>query len=157
MTKANVMKNLVDFYTANAYTDNYIFGFTSAGMVYAVTIMNADSVLPYVMKLDMASRGQGYSLRFKPDKAQKALLLSYGAQALCSAEYFEEVVADSKYNRGEVFEKMVTEQMFGQVWEKDNVPYTDGGDIEEADGTAYQVKFEKATFTNEKSMSIMRK
>jgi hypothetical protein len=126
------------------------------GMVYASTILGADNMLPYVMKLDKASRGQGYSLRFKPDKAQKALLLADGSVTpICSEEFFETCVKESKYNRGEVFEKMVTEQMFGQVWEKDNVPYTDGGDVEDA-GIAYQIKFEKATFTNEKSMSLMR-
>jgi hypothetical protein len=66
------------------------------------------------------------------------------------------MVADSIYNRGEIFEKLVTEQMFGQVWEKDNVPYTDGGDVE-SDGIAWQVKFEKASFTNEKTMLNMQK
>lgn len=156
MENMNIMKNLIDFYTETAFTDNYIFGFVSADMVYAVSVKNADSVLPYVMKLDKASRGQGYALRFKPDKAQKALLLSYGATAICSADMFEDMVADSKYNRGEIFEKLVTEQMFGQVWEKDNVPYTDGGDVSSR-GVAWQVKFEKATFTNEKTMMNMKK
>jgi hypothetical protein len=155
MDNANIMKNLVDYYTETAYTDNYIFGFVSANMVYAVSLKKADDILPYIMKLDIASRGQGYALRFKPDKAQKALLLSYGAVAICSADMFEDMVSDSKYNRGEVFEKIVTEQMFNQVWEKDNVPYTDGGDIT-SHGVAWQVKFEKATFTNEKTMMNMR-
>lgn len=155
MKNANIMKNLINYYTETAYTDNYIFGFVSANMVYAVSLKNADNVLPYIMKLDIASRGQGYSLRFKPDKAQKALLLSYGATAICSTDMFDDMVSDSKYNRGEIFEKLVTEQMFDQVWEKDNVPYTDGGDIE-SNGTAWQVKFEKATFTNEKTMMNMQ-
>ena len=156
MENANIMKNLVDFYTERAFTDNYVFGFCMADMVYAVTIEQADDMLPYVMKLDKASRGQGYALRFKPDKAQKALLLSKGAYAICSVDMFENMVAESKYNRGEVFEKIVTEDMFGQVWEKDNVPYTDGADVTAEDGTGYQIKFEKATFTNEKSMMIMQ-
>lgn len=156
MENANVMKNLLDFYTANAYTDNYIFGFRCASMVYAVTIEGADDMLPFVMKLDKASRGQGYALRFKPDKAQKALLISQGATPICSEQMFDDMVASSKYNNGEVFEQMVTEQMFGQEWVKDNVPYTEGGDVESADGVAYQIKFEKATFTNEKTMMKMR-
>ena len=156
MENANILKNLLDFYTENAYTDNYIFGFRHAGMIYAVEILSADNMLPYIMKLDKASRGQGYALRFKPDKAQKALLLSQGATAVCSEQMFDDMVSDSKYNRGEIFEKLVTEQVFGQVWEKDNVPYTDGGDVADENGVAYQIKFEKATFTNEKSMMIMR-
>lgn len=155
MNNANIMKNLVDFYTEHAFTNHYIFGFRHAGMIYATCLMDADDMLPYVMKLDKASRGQGYSLRFKPDKAQKALLLSQHADAICSEQMFDNMVADSKYNAGEIFEKLITEQMFGQVWEKDNVPYTEGGDVV-AEGYAFQIKFEKATFTNEKSMMKMQ-
>ena len=156
MTNANIMKNLVDFYTERAYNNHYVFGFRHAGMIYAVCIMDADNMLPYIMKLDKASRGQGYSLRFKPDKAQKALLLSQDdARAICSEQMFDDMVAESKYNAGEIFEKIITEQMFGQEWEKDNVPYTMVGDVS-ADGYDFQIKFEKATFTNEKSMMKMR-
>jgi hypothetical protein len=155
MTNENIFRNLISFYTKNAYTDNYIFGFTMAGMVYAVTILGADDTLPFVMTLDKASRGQGYSLRFKPNKSQKAVLMESGkVESLCSVEFFNECVENSKYNRGEIFEKMVTENL-GIEWVKDNVPYTDGGDVE-VDGIAYQIKFEKATFTNEKSMSLMK-
>ena len=156
MTNNNIFHKLISFYTDRAFTDNYIFGFTFAGMVYAVEIRKADSLLPFVMTLDKASRGQGYALRFKPNKAQKALLMENGdVVSLCSVEFFNETVENSKYNKGEIFEKMVTEQMFGQVWEKDNVPYTDGGDVYDSTN-AYQIKFEKATFTNEKSMSLMK-
>ena len=45
--------------------------------------------------------------------------------------------------------------MFGQIWEKDNVPFTDDGDLT-VDGIAYQLKFEKATFINEKQMMRMQ-
>lgn len=154
MANENIKKNLIDFYTEKAFTNDYIFGFRFAGMIYAATIFDADNMLPYIMTLDKASRGQGYSLRFKPNKEQKAILMTY-AQPMVSEQLFEDMVADSKYNRGEIFEKLVTEQMFGQKWEKDNVPYTDGGDVE-VDGVAFQIKFEKATFTNEKSMSLMQ-
>ena len=155
MTNANILHNLISFYSDRAYTDNYIFGFTMAGMIYMVTINHADDVLPYIMTLDKASRGQGYALRFKPTKAQKTVLMESGyVEAICSVEFFEECVENSKYNRGEIFEKMVTES-FGQDWEKDNVPYTDAGDVE-VNGIAYQIKFEKETFTNEKSMVLMR-
>ena len=41
-------------------------------------------------------------------------------------------------------------------WEKDNVPFTEAGDIE-VNGIAYQIKFEKATFTNEKSIANLGK
>ena len=79
--------------------------------------------------------------------------MSLGAQVLCSEEFFNDLVAMSKYNRGEVFEKLVTE-LNGQEWEKDNVLFTEDGDLT-VDGTAYQLKFEKATFINEAQMVRM--
>ncbi len=148
MTNTALMYSMINAYDRYAYTHNYIFGFVFRHNVYMV---NADaSVLPYIMKLDKASRGQGMALRFKPDKEQKTLLLSMGATLLCSEIHFNEVYAACKYNRGEVFEKMVTEA-FGQEWKKDNIPYTKAGDVT-VNGIAYQIKFEKATFTNEKSL-----
>ena len=73
---------------------------------------------------------------------------------LCSTEMFNTLVAESKYNKGEIVEKLVTEY-FGQTWTKDNVPYTEDGDIT-VDGIKYQIKFEKATFINEGQMIRMR-
>ena len=151
MTNTVIFNKLINFYESKAFAHEYIFGFEFASNIYAVRV--GAEVLPYVMTLDSASRGQGYSLRFKPNKNQKALLMEKGATALCSVEYFNTEVDNSKYNRGEIFEKLVTESC-GQTWVKDNVPYTEAGDIE-VDGVAIQIKFNKATFTNEKSMSLM--
>ena len=142
---------LINEYNRLAYTHNYIYGFEYKGVVYAVTTTN--EIMPYILKLDKASRGAGYSLRFKPTNAQKVLLISYGAEVVCSIDYFNGVVAETKYNKGEVFEKMVTEA-YGQEWKKDNVPFTDDGDLT-VNNIAYQIKYEKATFTNEKSLTKM--
>ena len=151
MMNTVIFEKLIRFYEEHAFAHEYIFGFELAGNIYMVRT-SAD-MLPYIMTLDSASRGQGYSLRFKPNKVQKALLMEKGATCLCSAEYFNDEVANSKYNRGEIFEKMVTE-LYGQEWHKDDTPYTVAGDIE-VDGVAIQIKFNKATFTNEKSMGLM--
>lgn len=104
--------------------------------------------------LDKTSRGAGYSIRFKPTVEQKIALIM-GAQILCSVDYFNDMVVNSIYNRGEIFEKLVTEKL-GQTWEKDHIPFTEAGDIVYK-GTAYQIKFEKATFTNEKSLASLEK
>lgn len=145
MINTALLQNLIDRYSALAYAHNYIWGFTVKGNVYmAVT---DSSVLPYICTLDKASRGAGYALRFSPNATQKMVLLPQ-AELLCSEKFFNEMVAESKYNKGEIFEKLVTEK-FGQEWTKDHVPFTVAGDIE-LDGIAYQIKFQKATFTNEK-------
>lgn len=149
MKNANLFNAMIDRYNELSFTHNYIYGFTYKKMVYMV---HADSsIIPYVLTLDEGSRGAGFSLRFKPNNSQKLLLISKGAQILCSQTAFENTVKESKYNRGEIFEKMVTERN-GQKWEKDTVPFTEDGDLT-VDGIAYQIKFEKATFTSEKQLA----
>ena len=148
MTNTTIFHKLVNGYDATSYTHEYMFGFADKGNIW-LALANA-SILPYVCTLDNASRNGGYALRFKPNKAQKELLKTGKTYVLCSVKEFEEMVENSKYNRGEIYEKIVTE-FFGKEWEKDNVPYTEAGDLE-VNGIAYQIKFEKATFVNEKTL-----
>ena len=148
----NIKLHMTEKYNQLAFTDKYIFGFFFADMVY-MTFKEANEI-DNILTIDKASRGQGMALRFKPNKWQKAILIQ-NAQPICSKVLFEGLVSDSKYNRGEIFEKLVTEK-YGQKWEKDNIPFTLAGDIE-IDGIAYQIKFEKATFCNEKSLLNLEK
>lgn len=151
------MKNLVIFnkmleqYEQLSYTNKYIFGFSEKNVIYCV--ITNEKVLPLVCTLDKASRGQGYALRFKPTNAQKNLLKMENIFPLCSVDFFNSIANSSKYNKGEIFEKLVTEY-FGQEWTKDNIPFTESGDII-INNIHYQIKFEKATFTNEKSLTRM--
>jgi len=153
MTNEIIKKMLQDGYNSIAFTDKYILGWVFDHTVFF--LIGERELVDRVTCLDRASRGAGFALRFKPNKTQKNLLMSLNCVALCSEKYFNELVVTTKYNRGEIFEKLVTEY-FGQVWEKDNIPFTEDGDIT-VNGTAYQIKFEKATFTNEKSLSSLKK
>lgn len=148
MTNTTIFNKLIEDYNTISFTHNYIFGFSYKGIVYSVKATS--EILPFILTLDKASRGAGYALRFKPNNEQKVFLLSKGARVVCSTEVFNNMVAESVYNRGEVFEAIETEYA-GQAWEKDNVPFYMDGDLT-VDGIAYQIKFEKATFTNEKQM-----
>jgi len=148
MTNTTLFMNMIDRYNTLAYTHNYIFGFEYKKNIYMAVATS--EVLPAVLTLDKASRGAGYALRFKPTTAQKLMLLQK-SEVLCSASFFDSMVADSKYNAGEIFEKMVTEKC-GQRWEKDNVPFTEAGDIK-VGKTSYQIKFQKASFISEKSLA----
>ena len=152
MTNTALFANMINRYNEVAFTHNYIWGFTYKHNVYMA--ITTSEVMPLVCKLDKASRGAGYALRFCPTTDQKLVLMP-SATLLCSEKFLNEQVAESKYNNGEIFEKMVTEY-FGQVWVKDNVPFTEAGDIE-TDGVAYQIKYQKATFCNEKSLANLRK
>ena len=140
---------LITEYRARAFAHEYIFGFIARGTVYA-SFVNEEK-LPYLCKLDRASRGAGYSLRCQPDTAQTMLLLSSDkVLPICSEEYLKAEFNACKYNYGEVFEKIVTEY-YGQEWTKDHIPFDEGADIT-IEGIGYQIKFEKATFTNEKTL-----
>lgn len=151
MKNSALFEAMVEFYNNYSFTHSYIFGFRFDGNIWMVKTNS--QILPYILKLDLASRGAGYALRFKPNKSIKALLLSKGAEIVCSEQLFDATVKESKYNKGEIFEKLVTEKA-GQTWEKDNVPFTEDGDLT-VDGIAYQIKFEKASFINEKQMMRM--
>ena len=150
MNNPVMLEMLLNAYNRFAYTDKYIIGFPYKGVVY-FGITSAE-VFDRFITLDTSGHGQGFIPRFKPRNSEKLALLTLAKmEPLMSVEYFNDLVADSKYNRGEIFEKVITER-FGQVWEKDNIPFTKAGDVE-VNGIAYQIKFEKATFCNEKSLA----
>ena len=152
MKNVSLFEHLFTTYTRMAYTPNYIMGFKFKGNIYFAHM--DDAQIKAVVKLDKASRGAGYALRFKPTVAQKVYMLQF-AKVLCSVEFFDDMVKNSKYNKGEIFERLMTE-LYGQTWVKDNVPFTDDGDLT-VDGTAYQIKYESATFCNEKSLLNLTK
>lgn len=153
MEKTIIRNTLINFYNATSATHNYIVAFNFKGNIIAVVTTNTE-LFNTGVKLDKAGRGQGYSIRFKPNNSEKVALMTGKTMVICSTEYFEETVKTSKYNKGEILEKMITEY-FGQTWVKDNVPYTEDGDIT-VDGVKYQIKFEKATFLTEAQMIRMR-
>ena len=152
MVKAVTIKAMVEFYNAHAYTHHYMVAFNWNNMVMVAYI--SGSQLANITILDKASRGAGKALRFKPNKAQKTYMVNECETfELCSVEDMETLVDTTIYNKGEIVEKLITEK-YGQAWEKDNIPFTEDGDLT-VNGIAYQIKYEKATFINEKQMARM--
>lgn len=146
MEKFEMMSAFYEKYTS---VHNYIVGFRANGKIWAYTcdfcaMMNA-------CKLDAASRGAGACIRFKPSAPLKKAMVIAGAVMVTDEATFEELVNSSIYNKGEIFEKLVTE-WYGQEWKKDNIPFYQQGDIN-VNGVEYQIKFEKATITNERQMN----
>jgi hypothetical protein len=133
---------MIQGYTQYSKADLHIMGFIVGGLIYMITTAHID---PDTITLTQASRGQGCSLRFRPKKAQKMALLD---TAICLGS--AELVLDSKYNRGEMFEKIVTER-YGQVWVKDSVPFYMDGDIT-VDGVKIQIKFQNASLCTSKTL-----
>ena len=144
-------RTLIECYYNHAYPHDYIFGVAVRGTVYMVKKTCNTADMEHYLTIQTASRGQGQTLKFAPTTAQKVELIADGnSTPLCSIGYLEGLVANSKYNRGQMFEKLVTEY-YGQRWQADNIPFTKAGDIEIA-GKPYQIKYQKASFLSEGQM-----
>lgn len=145
---STVLISLVSRYNVLAFAHNYIRGFTYNDGIYAYNTVG----LGEGIVLDKAnSKCGGYALRYKPTEATKQSLVESGeCRLICSKAYFTKMVENSKYNKGEIFEKLITES-YGQKWEKDNVPFFRGADLT-VNNIAYSINFEKATICTEKTI-----
>lgn len=138
MTKATMWKN----YRSIAGAHTYIIGFELNKELYMVTRKQVGQFLSY----EQASRGQGMSLRLRMKKADRVRLAKKG---VCLGSI--DRLTETAYNKGENFERLVHEH-FGQPWVKDTKPFTECGDIR-VDEVEIQIKFDGATFTNEKTLA----
>lgn len=145
----NTLENLIEKYNKVSFAHNYILGFSDNGKIYAV--ITDETILSSVCKIDKGSRNNGNSLRFIPTKKQKAILKSLNPICITSVNDFGKQLQAFKYNKGELFEKLITE-LFGQEWKKDYIPFTQAGDII-VNNVSYQIKFQYATFVTEGTLS----
>lgn len=151
MNDLTIQLALTRAYHNRAYTNDYIFCFTWAGMFYAVKMENADvATLNAISTVSRTSskRGGYAALRFRPTNVVKRAIVEMGNVVYKSTKAnFDALCKSSKYNKGEVAEMLVTEKVFGEKWVKDSVPFTDGADV-----SHYQVKFQGATFCTEREL-----
>lgn len=143
MTKATMRK----WYEAFSAADSYIVGFVLDGALYMVEMAR---IAPRYLNVEEASRNQGTNLRLRLKRAQKE---SLAKKAICLGS--ADVLTAGKYNKGENFEKVVTEY-FGQEWVKDTVPFYVQGDIC-LDGKEVQIKLDTATLANEKMLNKLKR
>ena len=114
------MKN---FYGRTSFTHDYLFGW-----------IDGDKIMATFIDWTNFSR-----LLLKNDKAATSKIGS-----------IDELTSDKKHNKGENFERIATEKLCGEQWEKDSIPYYKAGDIIYK-GKAIQVKFDGAELTNAKT------
>ena len=138
-------------YNALAVATAYIVGFILDGMLYyTMSAHIADDFL----KLDRMSskRGGWAKIRVKLTSADRKALVACGkAIMIGSADLLD---TDDKYNKGERFEKIITEKLTGETWVKDSVPFNVAGDIT-LNGEEVQIKFDGAELTNERTLMRM--
>lgn len=143
MTKQTFIKTYRNYSAA----DSYILGFTYAHNLYMIEV---DEIMPRFLSVEEASRNQGENLRLRLKKKYREQLLRKGAICLGSADCLNA----EKYNKGEIFEKLVTEY-FGQTWNKDTIPFWIQGDIN-VNGKEIQIKLDSATLMNTKQIARLK-
>lgn len=143
MNKNTMIRNYRKFSVA----DSYILGFICNKMLYMLEVAE---IAPRFLNVEEASRNQGENLRLRLKKAHKEQLLKKNPICLGSADCLNA----EKYNKGEIFEKLVTEY-FGQEWKKDNKAFWECGDIN-VNGKEIQIKFDSATLTNTKQIARLK-
>jgi len=142
---------MITTYNTLSAAHKYIVGFTQYGALWYVL---TDDLMDEMLKLDHASskRGGMAKIRVRLSSAlRKALIASGAAVKLGGAELLD---TDDRYNRGERFERIITEQLTGGCWVKDSVPFWVAGDIT-LHGEQVQVKLDGAELTNEKTLGAL--
>lgn len=142
------MQEMMTRYNERAGAHEYALGFTHGGMLYAQRLSFEE--LSRFFKLDRASskRGGFAKIRIKLTAKDRAELSA--TAELIGAE--DLLMKDSAHNKGENFERELTERWTSETWVKDSVPFWVAGDIR-VNGVEIQVKLDGAELTNERILS----
>lgn len=138
---------MIDRYNALSASTAYIIGFILNGLLYYTMFAHiADQFLKYDR---MSSKRGGWAkIRVRLSSADRKALVDHGQAILLGSA---ELLTDKKYNKGECFERVITETLTGEQWVKDSVPFNVAGDIT-LNGEQVQIKFDGAELTNEKCL-----
>ena len=146
-------EKMISIYHLNSASKKYIVGFIRNGKVYYVTI--TFEKLTEMLKACKASskRGGFNKVRvYMSAKLQKEFLENGMAMEIGTPD---QLISDT-YNKGEMFEKLITEALTTDKWEKDSIPFYMAGDIK-LNGENIQIKLNGAELTNEKCLTNMLK
>ena len=140
------MSNIVTEYGKHSKAHSYILGFERKGNLYAVKMGFEE--LTMSIRYTVSSRGNEQARIYISSENRKAYIASGRAVIIAKAEELE---ADSKHNKGDNFERIVSES-YGIAWTgKNSVPFWVAGDIN-VNGEEIQVKLQGGELTNSKAI-----
>ena len=139
------MQEMITRYNERSAAHVYALGFVHAHQLYTVKL-GFEELTAYC-KLNRASskRGGFAKVRIRLTAKDRAELSAKAE--LIGAE--DLLMADAKHNKGENFERELTERWTAETWVKDSVPFWMAGDIR-VDGIEIQIKLDGAELTNER-------
>lgn len=152
MEKNDKLAKALKAYDENAFTHNYIVVAEQWRQTFAFFVdWNTVKEFAYMDGDKIRLNVTAYAVKTLRRKAWQIVPVG---EHNAMARKAEELTAKdgAKRNNGNGAEALVFEK-YGQVWEWDNVPYTDAPDIW-LDGVPYQVKSHRATFTTLKSLGM---
>jgi len=141
------MNEMAVRYNARSAAHTYALGFVCDGKLFAKKLTFAE--LSRFFKLDRASakRGGFAKIRIRLTAADRAEL-SASAELIGGQDL---LTKDAAHNKGENFERELTERWTSEAWVKDSVPFWVAGDIR-VNGEEVQVKLDGAELTNERTL-----
>lgn len=142
-----MMNWMMETYHKNSAADEYWFGFVLNHLLYVVCGMSFEE-LATLFKMDRASSKRGGFLKIRIKATTPALKELVGKAVLLGTESLLEL---DGYNKGEAFEKVITERFTAEQWVKDSVPFWQDGDAT-INGKKVQIKLNGAELTNEKTL-----
>lgn len=147
MTKGNAIR----YYRKFSGADAYILGFIYKHELYAITV---DEIMPRFMRVEKSSakKGAHEKLQFRLRNEHKEQLIRKGAQKIGT----EADLLEIPNNKGVSFERMVYRMNGQEPREKDNIRFTEGGDIN-VNGVEYQVKLEGAQIVEFRTLNKIQK
>ena len=139
-------------YPAKSAAHAYAYGFTVARRLYYAMLTWEE--LAKLLKNDRAATSKGgmKKIRVRGSAAAKAELIASGKAVELGGE--ELLEADDQFNKGEHFERLLTEKLTGKSWVKDSTPFWVAGDIR-VDGVEIQIKLDQAELINEKVAQML--
>lgn len=142
------IETMKTLYNALSASHLYILGFAIKNILY-YAMMDFETLAKY-MKMDRASSARGgfAKLRIKLTREQKAELLRMAK----TCGMVDDLLKDTHHNKGENFERIITELLTPDKWVKDSVPFNVAGDIV-LNGENVQIKFDGAEITNERLLA----
>lgn len=141
---------LYNAYSEKNAADAYILGFIQRKTVY---MFHADRIPMKWVNLtrESSSRGGAAKLRLYIPSADCKELVANGTAVAIGT--LEDLQADSRYNQGDNFEKLIVEKLTGNAWKKNSDKFDTAGDVT-INGKQIQIKLNRGSIVTAKGLGI---
>ena len=141
-------EQMISNYRLITAAEGYIIGFVLGTHVYFILL---DEINDNWIKLGRQSKSHGGRPQLKlyvDAKSKRAMVANHKAIYIGEAEELQH----ERWNRGDMFEKMIVERIAGKAWVKINAAFWEEGDTK-INNREIQIKLDSAEITNEKTLA----